>query len=44
MMAYGVSLDDSTASVNDDPLVAHDVVMAEILEIAPGRTDDRLAS
>ena len=44
MMAHGVSRYDITASVNDDPFVAHDVVMAAIFEIAPGRTDDRLAS
>ena len=29
--------------VNEDPFVAEDVVSAEILEIAPSKTDDRLA-
>jgi hypothetical protein len=29
--------------VNDDPFVLHGVVEAEILEIAPARTDERLA-
>lgn len=31
------------ARVRDDPFVAEGVVDAEILEIAPGRTDERLA-
>ena len=43
VVAHGVSREDITARVNDDPFVAHDVVTAEILEITPGRTDDRLA-
>jgi uncharacterized protein YciI len=29
--------------VNDDPFVANNVVSAEIIEIAPSRTDQRLA-
>ncbi|MEH3048117.1 YciI family protein [Sphingomonas adhaesiva] len=31
------------ARVQDDPFVAHGVVVAEILAVAPGRTDARLA-
>ncbi|MEM8975312.1 MAG: YciI family protein [Pseudomonadota bacterium] len=43
VLAHGVSRDAITARVNEDPFVAEDVVAAEILEISPGRTDDRLA-
>lgn len=43
VLAHGVSRDAITARVNEDPFVAEEVVAAEILEISPGRTDDRLA-
>ena len=42
LLAHNVSRDALQARVNDDPFVAHDVVSAEILELTPGRTDERL--
>ncbi len=43
VLAHNVSRADLEARVNEDPFVAEGVVSADILEIAPGRTDDRLA-
>lgn len=43
ILAHNVSLIEIEARVQDDPFVAEGVVSAEILDIAPGRTDDRLA-
>jgi uncharacterized protein YciI len=43
ILAHKTSLPELQARVNDDPFVVHDVVSAEILEITPGRTDERLA-
>lgn len=43
VMAHRLSRPALEARVNEDPFVAEDVVRAEILEIAPGRIDDRLA-
>ena len=42
IVAHNTSLSDLQGRVNDDPFVAEDVVSAEILEIAPSRTDERL--
>ena len=42
IVARNTSLSDLQDRVNDDPFVAENVVSAEILEIAPSRTDDRL--
>lgn len=42
IVAHNTSLSDLQSRVNDDPFVAEDVVIAEILEIAPSRTDERL--
>ena len=42
IVAHGTSLADLRSRVNDDPFVAENVVSAEILEIAPSRTDERL--
>jgi len=42
VLAHNTSLSDLQARVNDDPFVAQDVVSAEILEITPSKTDDRL--
>lgn len=42
ILAHGSSLPELQARVNDDPFVVHDVVKADILEITPGRTDERL--
>lgn len=42
ILAHQTSLAELQARVNDDPFVVNNVVRAEILEIAPGRTDARL--
>ena len=42
IVAHHTSLPDLQSRVNDDPFVAENVVSAEILEIAPSRTDERL--
>ena len=42
IVAHGTSLSDLQSRVNDDPFVVENVVSAEILEIAPSRTDERL--
>ena len=43
LLANGVSRQDLEARVQADPFVANHVVTADIIEIAPGRTDARLA-
>lgn len=43
ILAHDASLAEIEARVQDDPFVAEGVVSAEILAIAPGRTDERLA-
>jgi uncharacterized protein YciI len=43
IVAHNTSLPDLKSRVNDDPFVAQKVVDAEILEITPARTDERLA-
>ena len=43
IVAHNTSLSDLQSRVNDDPFVAKNVVRAEILEITPSRTDERLA-
>jgi uncharacterized protein YciI len=42
ILAHNTSLPALQARVNEDPFVAENVVRAEILEIAPARTDPRL--
>jgi uncharacterized protein YciI len=42
IVAHNTSLPDLQSRVNDDPFVAENVVSAEILEIAPSKTDERL--
>lgn len=42
IVAHNTSLSDLESRVNDDPFVAENVVTAEILEIAPSKTDERL--
>ena len=42
IVAHNTSLSDLQSRVNDDPFVAENVVSAEILEISPSRTDERL--
>lgn len=43
VLAHNVSRADLESRVKDDPFVAEDVVSAEIVEITPGRTDERLS-
>lgn len=43
VLAHNVSRADLETRVREDPFVAEGVVAAEILDIAPGRTDERLA-
>lgn len=43
VVAHGASRAEVEARVQQDPFVAEGVVAAEILEIAPGRVDPRLA-
>ena len=42
VMAHNTTLADLQKRVNDDPFVAQNVVSAEIFEITPSKTDDRL--
>jgi len=42
VIAHNTSLSDLQRRVNDDPFVAENVVSAEILEITPAKTDERL--
>ncbi|MET9883280.1 hypothetical protein ABZZ20_08990 [Streptomyces sp. NPDC006430] len=43
VLATGITLEDLQARVAEDPFVLHDVVTAEVIEIAPNLTDPRLA-
>jgi uncharacterized protein YciI len=43
IVAHNTSLADLQDRVNLDPFVAQDVVSVEILEITPGKADERLA-
>ncbi len=42
ILAHNISLPDLQSRVNSDPFVAENVVSAEIHEITPARTDDKL--
>ena len=42
IIAHNTSLQDLQSRVNDDPFVAENIVAAEILEIAPSKTEERL--
>ena len=42
IVAHNTSLADLQTRVNDDPFVAAKVVSAEIIEITPAKTDERL--
>lgn len=42
IVAHNTSLPDLQHRVNNDPFVAENVVSAEILEITPSKTDERL--
>ena len=43
VVAHNISSDDLQERVNSDPFVEEGVVIAEILEISPKKTDERLA-
>ncbi|MFE2105048.1 hypothetical protein ACFXAF_04105 [Kitasatospora sp. NPDC059463] len=43
VLAHNTSPEDLHKRVDEDPFVAQDVVTPEIIEIAPGVTDDRLS-
>jgi uncharacterized protein YciI len=43
IIGHNASRADVEARVQQDPFVVEGVVGADILEVAPGRTDDRLA-
>ncbi len=42
VLAHGTTRPDLEARLAQDPFVIHDVVVPDIVEIAPGRTDPRL--
>jgi uncharacterized protein YciI len=42
IVAHNTSLAELQNRVNDDPFVAENVVSAEVLEITPAKTDERL--
>jgi len=42
ILAHKTSLADLRRRVNEDPFVAEDVVKAEILELDPGKAEERL--
>ena len=42
ILAHNISSAELHRRVNDDPFVAEDVVKAEVLELDPGRADERL--
>ncbi len=42
VIAYNTSLSELQERVNSDPFVAKNIVKAEIHEITPAKTDDRL--
>jgi len=42
IVAHNTSLPDLQSRVNDDPFVVENVVAAEILEVTPSKTDERL--
>jgi uncharacterized protein YciI len=43
VLAHNTSFSDLQNRVNEDPFVQENVVIAEILEIMPGRTDERFS-
>ena len=43
IVVHNTSLTDLRSRLNDDPFVAEGVVSAEIIELTPSRTDERLA-
>ncbi|MFG2824739.1 YciI family protein [Kitasatospora sp. NPDC048365] len=43
VLAHDTSREELQKRVDEDPFVAQDVVTAEVVEIAPGMADERLA-
>ncbi|MCE8025727.1 YciI family protein [Billgrantia aerodenitrificans] len=43
ILAHNASLDELQQRVSEDPFVAEGIVSAEIIEVAPSKTDERLA-
>ncbi len=43
IVAHSTSLEELEVQVQGDPFVAQDVVNAQIIEISPARTDNKLA-
>jgi len=43
VVARGITREALQARIDDDPFVAEGIVSAEVIEIAPSRTDARLA-
>jgi uncharacterized protein YciI len=43
ILAHNTSLSDLQTRVSDDPFVVENIVSVEILEITPGKIDERLA-
>ena len=43
IIAHNVELGDLETRVNEDPFIVENVVTAEIHEISPGMTDDKLS-
>ena len=43
ILVHGIAREDLEIRVKEDPFVAEGVVSADILEIAPGRVDERLS-
>ncbi len=43
ILAHNASRDELERRVNEDPFVAENIVTAEIMEIAPAKTNDRLS-
>ncbi|MCB1381347.1 MAG: hypothetical protein KDJ73_00100 [Notoacmeibacter sp.] len=44
VLADGCSMDELQARVAADPFVVHDVVIPEIIEVAPSRVDGKIAA
>ena len=42
ILAYNTTMPELQKRVNEDPFVVEDIVSAEILEISPGKTEQRL--
>jgi len=43
VLATGIAREEFQARIAEDPFVVHDVVAAEVIEVAPNLTDPRLA-